>query len=149
MANMLNIQTTSADTLPPFLAHGMAGLTNPDSLHRKWITGIAEGRRPDDVPDDLVFAVCMLDDEFDLTPVAWVSLHLWDGIPCLEGFVAPEHRRKRLASACTAVLLQSVPLQSTEVGVFSDEFEKIAAWAGVEQVVRYKRVDDGWVKRHV
>lgn len=147
--NMLNIRTMRGDELPQFLAQGMVPLTNPDSAHRKWITAIADGRRPEDIPDDLLYAVAEVDDDFDIVPIGWTSLYLWDGIPCLEGFVAPDWRGRRIASACASALRNCMPTPPPEVGVFSDECERIAKWLGFSRIIRYRRVDDGWVKSHV
>lgn len=145
---MLNIRTFTGIELPPFLAQGMAALTNNDSAHRRWFTDIANDGQCDELPADLVYAVCELDDDFDITPVGWASIYLWQGIPALEAFVAPEWRKKRVASACAAMLLNSVSLPVPEVGVFSDDVESIAKWCGCGKVVRYRKVDDGWVRSH-
>ncbi len=148
MESMLNIRTIRGEDLPPFIAFGMAPLTNPDSAHRRWITAIADGRRPSDIPTDLLYAVAELDDDFDIVPIGWASLYIWDGMPCLEGFVHKDHRSRRIASACAA-MLWNTGNQPPELGVFSDECEHIAKWLGCGSVVRYRRVDDGWVKSHV
>lgn len=146
---MLNIRTMRGDELPPFLAQGMVPLTNPDSAHRKWFNDIVDDGQSDDLPADLVYAVCELDNDFDIIPIGWASLYLWQGVPALEAYVSNDWRQKRVASACVSMLLNSVSLPVPEIGVFSDEVESIAKWFGCGQVVRYRKVDDGWVKSHV
>lgn len=149
MENMLNIQTFKGTDLPPFLAQGMAVLTNPDTAHRSWLNDLANDGQSDALPHDLVYAVCELDDNFDIVPVGWASIYLWQGVPALECFVAPEWRNKKIASACVSTLLNSVSLPVPEIAVFSDHAEAIAKWFRCSHIVRYRRVDDGWVRSHV
>lgn len=148
-ANMLNIRTLRGSELPGFLAQGMVLLTNPDSQHRKWVVQVADEGQAEGMPDDLLYAVAELDDDFDIVPIGWASLYMWDGVPCLEAFVSKDWRGRRIASACAAALLNTVAFPMPEVGVFSDECEAIAKWLKCGRVIRYRRVDDGWVKSHV
>lgn len=139
MENMLNIQTFKGSNLPPFLAQGMERLTNFNSSHSRWFYALANDGVFDDMPDDLVYSVCELDDDFDVVPVGWASVYLWDGLPCLEAFVDERWRGNRIASACCAVLMGSVTLPGDSIGVFSDEVEAIAKRLGNRKVVRYIR----------
>lgn len=149
---MLNIQTFKGTDLPPFLSQGMAALTNPESAHWRWFTDLSNDGQCDTIPHDLVYSVCELDDNFDITPIGWASIYLWQGMPALEAYVAKEWRRKNIASACCAVLLNSVTLPTPEIAVFSDELEKIAEWLRCEKIVRFVRLNredgtTGWVRR--
>lgn len=146
---MLNIQTFRARDLPPFLAQGMTGLTNQNSAHWRWFNDIANDGICEDLPDDLVYAVCELDDDFDIVPIGWASVYLWQGLPAIEAYVHKDFRRRHLASACLAVLRNSVTMPGDTVAVFSDEVETIAKWLGGKHVVRFIRDTDtnGWVRR--
>lgn len=136
---MLNIQTFKGSDLPPFLAQGMSGLTNDGSAHFHWLTDIANDGMCESMPHDLVYSVCELDDDFDIVPIGWASVYLWDGLPAIEAYVHRDFRRKHLASACVAVLMNSVTLPGDSVAVFSDEVEAIANWLGGKKVIRYIR----------
>lgn len=149
MENMINIQTFLGSNLPPFLAQGMAPLTKPNSDHSRWLAKIGDDGRCDELPHDLVYAVCELDDSFDLVPIGWASLYVWNGVPSLEAFVREDWRGKRIASACAAAVLNSIGVTLEEIAVFSDECEAITKWLGCKNIVRFRRVEDGWVKSHV
>lgn len=147
--SMLTIQTILCENLPFTMAQGLSLLTVPNSPHRGWFSAIADGVPPSGAPDDLTYAVALRDEEFDIVPVAWASMYVFDGTPCLDGFVHGDMRGRRLASACAAVLVNSVNNPIAEVGVFSDEFEAIAKWLRCATIIRYRRTDDGWTKRDV
>ena len=147
---MLNIHTFRAEMLPPDFAQGMVPLTNATSVNRQWITAIADEQPCDSMPADLLYAVAVIDDanNYEIRPVGWASLYVWDGVPCLEAFVDPAMRSRRIASICAAALLNSINWPVAEIGVFSDEAVAIAKWLHCQQIIRYRRVDDGWVKSH-
>jgi hypothetical protein len=145
---MITIQTFPVGCLPPWMADEMRPLTKVGSLHSQWFASVAESVPSPTLPDDLVLAVATVEDpeSYEIHPVGWASIHCWDGIPCLEMFVAPSQRGKKLATALSicAGLAGNVP--KTAIGVFGPESVSIAKNLGYEQVSFYKRVEDGWIK---
>lgn len=127
----------------------MVPLTNRNSDHSRWLTAIGDDGKYEGLPADLLYSVCELDDSFDIVPIGWASLYVWNGIPSLEAFVKEEWRGKRIASACAATLINSIGVSLEEIAVFSDECQAIAKWLGCQGIVRFKRVEDGWIKTNV
>jgi hypothetical protein len=142
---MIQITTFTVHSLPRFAADGCAILTKPDSLNRKWFSGLAEGKKCDDLPLETIYAVAFRADDFEMEVIGWGTMNLWQNEPSMQGFVHPDWRGKHLATAMSAVLACSNGVSRDAVGVFSPEFVTIANRLGFQTVKLYKRVDDGWV----
>jgi len=140
------LTTYDATTLPRFLADDMIRLTRDGSLHQQWLSELAVGKQHETLPPDWSVAVAAIDEDFHIQPIGWTSLHVWNGEPSMEGFVDPTYRRLKVASMTAAALCLSVPREL--VAVFSPEYAAIAKWLGFQQVNRYVRCDDGWIKTH-
>lgn len=145
---MITIQTFPVDCVPPWMADEMRPLTKVGSLHSAWLAAIGQETTCPTLPDDLVLAVATIEDpnSYEIHAIGWASIHCWDGIPCLEMFVAPSQRGKKLATALSICVGLAANVPKTVIGVFSPESVAIAKNLGYEQVSYYKRVEDGWIK---
>lgn len=144
--NMTTIQTFRFYELPPYLAEQARNLTKVGSQNYKWFAARCEGEAACDEPDDLVIAVATKDLDYEIEVIGWASTHCWDGIPCLEMFVRPDERGKKVATALSICVALAANVPKTTVGVFAPESISIAKNIGFENVVYYKRVEDGWIK---
>jgi GNAT superfamily N-acetyltransferase len=79
--------------------------------------------------------------------IGWASATLWDRTLCLQAFVAEDYRRMGLASALASALIVDGHLtREMPLGVFSDEMVRIAQRLGFQDIQRYRRCDDGWLR---
>lgn len=144
---MFDVRVWPARSLPGCIAEGMSELTRTGSDNHKRLSQLAADERAD-VPDDVFYAVISLDDmDCSYEPVGWVSVSQWGGRVALEGFVHPDHRGKKLATAAAAVLIASIGRPSLPVAVFSAECESLARRLGLPEIERWRRCDDGWVRQ--
>ena len=143
---MITVQTFNASNLPAWAAEGMLDLTNEDSAQSRWLKSLAAGDRNPEVPDDLIYAVLTQDLDFEISVVGWASVHHWQGMPALEGYVSRPHREQRLASVlcCVVTAAANVP-RTGPIAVFAPACASIARWLGFATIHHYKRVDDGWI----
>lgn len=130
------------------MADEMRNLTKAGSLHSQWFASVSQSTKSPTLPDDLTLAVATVEDpnSYEIHPIGWASIHCWDGIPCLEMFVSPSQRGKKLATALSICVGLAGNVPKTVIGVFSPESVSIARNLGYEQISFYKRVDDGWIK---
>lgn len=131
--------------MPTFLGTELQALTHSDSDNHQYFHFLEAGNILD-IPEDMRLAVASIDCDYEIQPIAWASIRQWQGIPCVEAFVAPAHRQNRLASSLIAVLLfEAKPPKDQPLGVFSPEIAQIARWLGYEHVREYVAVSDGWI----
>lgn len=143
---MLSVVTYMASSLPQMVAQDMLPLTKEGSAHSQWLSSIAAGAKNPDIPDDLVYAVCHKDEDFNLEVVGWTSLFVWEGMPAIEGYVAEDQRGRKVASMLAVAVVIASRVPKYRIATFSDECEAIGKWLGFEEVARFRRVDDGWVR---
>ena len=83
-----------------------------------------------------------------LMVAGWASLTDWhvegERRPQAQGFVAPTHRKRGIATALCVCLTHGLTKDELPVAVFSEEFGAIARRLHWEST-QYKSVDDGWV----
>lgn len=144
---MITASTIRAENLPRHLADQMARLTNGGSDNSRWLSALAAGICSPDMPEDLVYAVMTKDVDYEINVIGWASIHLWQGVPALEGYTAQEYRGCGVASLLCGCLTLAVPVDKTAtISVFSPAFVKVSQRLGFSQTQQWKRVEDGFVR---
>ena len=143
--NMLSIHCLNANDLPPEWADDMSvRLCRPDSEMQGWLRHMAEGSP--DHPDELMFAVATRENETgDQEIIGWAGINVWNSLPSLQAFVAPEFRGLALGTTLSAALLFEAKPPGA-IAVFSPACYRIAKRLNLEDVRLYKSVDDGWIR---
>lgn len=129
------------------MASQLAHLCNHDSDMQGLFTAVANQQRLPSAAFSLHIAVAFVpqDDDGGLEPLGWAAMCLWDGMLCLQHFVAPEKRGRRLATALTTALFLDRGCPQT-LCVFAPASARIATRLGVADVRLFKRVEDGWIR---
>ena len=79
--------------------------------------------------------------------IGWASATQWNNLACLQAFVAADYRNMGLAAALASALVIDKHLsQENPLGVFSEEIARVAARLKFQDIRRYRRCDDGWVR---
>lgn len=143
----IHIDSYTADTLPSYVAEDMARLTNVGSQHAKWLLAASAGKRAENTPEDIVWAVASREQDYEIKTLGWCSVHCDEanGHPLLAGFVAQQERRKHLATILSAVALMAAGVSKDAIGVRSREFLRIVDHLGFKAIGLYAAVDDGWI----
>ncbi len=77
---------------------------------------------------------------YDGDPIGWVATHTWRGLQTLEGFVAPEWRRKGFCRIGALTLLATKYLdRRLAIAVFSPECVTLARSLGFADVREFRR----------
>ena len=80
----------------------------------------------------------------DADPCAWIATHVWRGIQTLEGFVAPQLRRRGLARIGVLSLKARDHLDITKpVAVFAPACVELAYQCGFDDVRLFQRTTIG------
>lgn len=88
--------------------------------------------------------MCVMYDPDNADPCAWIATHVWRGIQTLEGFVAPELRRKGIARIGVLSLKTCGYLDITKpVAVFSPACVELAHQCGFDDVRLFQRTSIG------
>lgn len=144
--SMTTVQIYTESNLPNWVCDEIRFLTKPDGENRKLFSDFAHENDRSKLPRDSLYAIAYDDKDYELQPIGWVMRSVWDGIPCIQGFVSEKKRGQKVASALAALVMADHPRE--EIGVFSDEFASIARWLGYSVVRHYTRVEDGWIVKN-
>lgn len=128
------------------MAAQLARLCNHGSEMQELFRNVANQQSLPPAAYSLHIAIAfVLDEDGSLEPWGWAALTMWDGKLCLQQFVAPEKRERKLATALTSALFLDRGCPET-LCVFSPASARIATRLGVVDVRLYKRVADGWLR---
>ncbi len=149
----LNIEVTTTQRLALNLVEQIeSGLTNAGSVTNQEMRTLRLGMLgtiPADLMPDYPMSIATRTDPYTdlLEVIGWASVTQWDRVLCLQAFVATKFRSMGLATALASALVADGQLsQEMPLGVFSDDIVRIAKRLRFQQVIRYRRVDDGWVR---
>ena len=84
----------------------------------------------------------------DALPVSWVATHVWRGIQTIEGYTAPDWRRRGIARIGVLMLVSAGHLNKREpLAVFAPECVDLAYGVGFDDVRFFQRDGrGGWLE---
>jgi hypothetical protein len=144
---MLSISVTTVAELSPLVAQQCELLCHEGSEMLDLFRRVrCESLEPQERGWRIAYARTMRDGV--LMVIGWASLTDWyvagERRPQAQGFVAPAHRKRGIATALCVCLTHGLTTDELPVAVFSEEFGAIARrlhWP----CTQYKSVTDGWV----
>ena len=127
-------------------------MTNPNSQTQREMRQLYQcliGNSPSDLSPDYWMSLATTTNPYSdsLECVGWASATQWENIMCLQAFVAEPYRNMGLASALsTALVADNHISQEMPLGVFSDHMARVAVRLKFQDIRRYRRTDDGFVR---
>jgi hypothetical protein len=145
---MLTITATTLSDISPFAAHQCELLCHEGSeMQQLFRRARTAGLDAQEKCWRVVYATYWTMDD-TLMVAGWASLTDWhvegERRPQAQGFVAPTHRKRGIATALCVCLTHGLTKDELPVAVFSEEFGAIARRLHWEST-QYKSVDDGWI----